>query len=404
VVGAGGVVVVVGATVVVVVVGAVVVVGGWVVVVDSVVVVLDGAVVDEVVAPVAVVSEATSRVRAASTAVAASVVPRTIASTMPSRLAPDSVLFVSIRMLTPSQTFATPVPFTSSAVMFATRYRREAGAVRAVRAESLRCARARPPPYRSGPSDVSAADMVLIAVAGLLAGGVNAVAGGGSLISFPALVAAGLPTLDANVTNTTAVWPGYLGSAAAYREELADQRERFRSLAVTSVLGAAAGSAILLTAPDAVFDAVVPFLVLAGSVLLALQPRIAALVRARTDVDATGHRFQLHAAVFAAAVYGAYFGGGLGVILLAVLGIFVADHLQRLNGLKSAMSLLINTIALVAFALFGPVDWLSVAIVAPASLVGGYVGARAARRLSPDALRSTVVVFGVIVAAWLALR
>jgi uncharacterized membrane protein YfcA len=250
---------------------------------------------------------------------------------------------------------------------------------------------------------VSLADAVLIAVAGFLAGGVNAVAGGGSLISFPALVASGLPTLDANVTNTTAVWPGYVGSAAAYREELQGQGPRLRRLGVTAAVGGVVGSAILLAAPDAVFDAVVPFLVLFGSVLLLAQPRVSAYVRDRT---ATARRdaVQLHGSVFLAAVYGAYFGGGLGVIILAVLGIFVADGLQRLNALKSAMSMVINTIALVAFAIFGPVHWLSVAIVAPASLAGGYAGARAARRLSPDALRTTVVVFGVGVAVWLFVR
>lgn len=250
---------------------------------------------------------------------------------------------------------------------------------------------------------MSGADAILIAVAGFLAGGVNAVAGGGSLISFPALVAIGLPTLDANVTNTTAVWPGYLGSAAAYREELASQRERLRGLVVTSLLGGVVGSVILLAADDAVFDAVVPFLVLAGSLLLALQPRIAGFVVSRRPSERNAG-MQLHVAVFLAAVYGAYFGGGLGVILLAVLGIYVADNLQRLNALKSALSLLVNTVALVAFALFGPVDWLAVAIVAPASLGGGYVGARMARRLSPEALRSTVVVFGVAVAVWLFVR
>jgi len=243
-----------------------------------------------------------------------------------------------------------------------------------------------------------------VAAAGFLAGAVNAVAGGGSLISFPALVAIGLPTLDANVTNTTAVWPGYLGSATAYRAELADQGHRLSAFGLAAALGSVAGAAILLVAPDAVFDAVVPFLVLAGSFLLALQPRIAAMVRSRADVDAEGHPVQLHVALFLAAVYGAYFGGGLGVILLAVLGIFVADHLQRLNALKSALSLLINTIALVAFALFGPVDWAAVAIVAPASLAGGYAGAHLARRLSPDALRAAVVVLGVVVAVWLAVR
>ncbi len=247
-------------------------------------------------------------------------------------------------------------------------------------------------------------ELALVAVAGFVAGAVNAVAGGGSLISFPALVAVGLPTLDANVTNTTAVWPGYLGSAAAYRAELADQRARLTGLALTAALGGAAGSVLLLAAPDAVFDAVVPFLVLAGSLLLAAQPRIAALVRARAETRGAGSPVPLHASIFLASVYGAYFGGGLGVILLATLGIFVADHLQRLNALKSALSLLINTIALIAFALFGPVDWVAVAAVAPASLAGGYAGARLARRLSPDALRGVVVAFGVVVAIWLLLR
>lgn len=250
---------------------------------------------------------------------------------------------------------------------------------------------------------MSAADAVLIAVAGFLAGGVNAVAGGGSLISFPALVASGLPPLDANVTNTTAVWPGYLGSAVAYREELAHQRSRLVALALTAGLGGVAGSVLLLTADDALFEAVVPFLVLAGSLLLAAQPRVAAFVVARAASERRAAA-QLHATIFLASVYGAYFGGGLGVILLAVLGIHLADDLQHLNGLKSAVSVLVNTVALVAFAAFGPVDWMSVAVVAPASLAGGYVGAGLARRLAPEALRTTVVAFGVVVAVWLFLR
>ena len=250
---------------------------------------------------------------------------------------------------------------------------------------------------------VTGADAVLIGLAGFVAGAINALAGGGSLISFPALVASGLPTLDANVTNTTALWPGYLGGALAYRSEVADQRDRVRRLGVTAALGGVAGSVALLAAPDAVFDAVVPFLVLLGSVLLLAQPRVSAYVQARA---ATARRdaVQLHTAVFAAAVYGAYFGGGLGVIVLAVLGIFLVDGLQRLNGLKTSMSLIINTVALVAFGLFGPVHWLSVAIVAPASLAGGYAGGRFARRLSSDALRTVVVVFGVVVAVWLFVR
>lgn len=251
---------------------------------------------------------------------------------------------------------------------------------------------------------MTGAESVLVAFAGFLAGAVNAVAGGGSLISFPALVAAGLPTLSANVTNTAALWPGYLGSAFAYRPELVGQGDRLQHLGASASAGAVAGSAILLVAPDSLFDAVVPALVLAGAVLLALQPRVALVVRGREVVGRAGHPLQLHAAVFAAGAYGAYFGGGLGVILLAVLGIFVADELQRLNGLKASISLAVNTIALAAFALFGPVDWGAVAVVAPASLLGGYAGARAARALAADALRRTVVAFGLVVATWLFLR
>lgn len=246
------------------------------------------------------------------------------------------------------------------------------------------------------------ADAVLLLVAGTGAGAVNAVAGGGSLISFPALLATGLSPLDANVTNTVAIWPGYIGSTVAYRRELADQRRRLVALGATSVAGAVAGSVILLVAPEAVFDAIVPALILAACALLGFRDRIAAIVAERAARNGRADGLGLHVSTFAAGVYGAYFGGGLGVMLLAVLGIFVADHLQRTNGLKTALSLVINTVALVIFAVFGPVSWVSVAVVAPASLVGGYLGGGLARRLSPTALRTTVIAFGVVVAIALA--
>lgn len=245
---------------------------------------------------------------------------------------------------------------------------------------------------------------LLVAAAGFAAGSINAVAGGGSLVSFPALVAAGLPPLAANVTNTVSVWPGYLGSVAAYRDEVLAQRSRAVALGATAVAGGAVGSVILLRAPDAVFEAVVPVLVLLGCTLLAIQPRVAARIAARAAAGGRSRTADVHLATFAAAVYGAYFGGGLGVILLAVLGIFLTDHLQRTNALKSALSLIINTVALVAFAVFAPVDWGFVAVVAPASLLGGYLGAGFARRLGATTLRWTVIGFGVVVAAWLAVR
>jgi hypothetical protein len=245
---------------------------------------------------------------------------------------------------------------------------------------------------------------LLLAAAGFTAGSVNAVAGGGSLISFPALVATGLPPLEANVTNTVSVWPGYVGSAAAYRVEVAAQRSRVVALGATAVAGGAAGSVILLTAPAGVFEAIVPVLILLGCALLAVQPKVTAHIARRTAAGGRSRAIDLHLATFAAGVYGAYFGGGLGVILLAVLGMFLADHIQRLNALKSALSLIVNTVALLAFAAFAPVAWTSVAVVAPASLAGGYVGAGVARRLGATALRWTVIGFGVTVALWLALR
>jgi hypothetical protein len=245
---------------------------------------------------------------------------------------------------------------------------------------------------------------LLLAAAGFAAGSVNAVAGGGSLISFPALVATGLPPLAANVTNTVSVWPGYLGSVAAYRAELLPQRRRAVALAGTAAAGGAVGSVVLLTAPDAVFESVVPLLILLGCALLAVQPRVAAAVARRRAAGGRARTVDLHLATFAASVYGAYFGGGLGVILLGVLGIFLIEHLQRINALKSLLSLVINSVALAAFALFAPVAWGSVAVVAPASLAGGYLGAGLARRLGASTLRWTVIGFGIVVAGWLALR
>jgi uncharacterized membrane protein YfcA len=251
---------------------------------------------------------------------------------------------------------------------------------------------------------VTPGDALLIGAAGFLAGGINAVAGGGSLVSFPALVASGLPTLDANVTNSVAVWPGYIGSTLGYREELRPQRQRLLTLGITGLLGGAAGSAVLLVASESVFDNVVPVLVLAGSLLLALQPQAAELARRRGTHEHDRPSLALLVTTFVAAAYGAYFGGGLGVILLALLGTFLADDFQRLNGLKTALSLVINFAALVAYVAFAPVDWASVAVVAPAALVGGYAGSHLARRLPAATLRTAVILFGVGVSIWLGVR
>lgn len=244
----------------------------------------------------------------------------------------------------------------------------------------------------------------LLAGAGLAAGAVNAVAGGGSLISFPALLAVGYPSVQANVTNTVALFPGYAGSVLGGRPELAGQGARIRSSAVVSVVGGVAGAVLLLTTPGDVFRRVVPFLILLACALLLLQPRLAKAVQGRAAARSTDHAVVLQSSVLLAAVYGAYFGAGLGVLLLGVLGVFLAERLQRVNALKNVLSLTINAVALVAFGIFGPVAWDAVLVVAVASLLGGYAGARVARRIPASVLRAGVVLYGVVVAVLLIVR
>ena len=245
--------------------------------------------------------------------------------------------------------------------------------------------------------------VALLAGAGLAAGAVNAVAGGGSLISFPALLAAGYPSVQANVTNTVALFPGYAGSVAGGRPELVGQSARVRSLAVSSVVGGIAGAVLLLTTPGDVFRRVVPFLILAACALLLVQPRLAKAVQARAEAHNTDHAWALQLCVLLSAVYGAYFGAGLGVLLLGVLGVLLHERLQRVNALKNVLSLTINAVALVAFGLFGPVAWSAALVIAIASLVGGYLGARVARRIPAAVLRAAVVGYGVVVAVLLLL-
>jgi uncharacterized protein len=243
--------------------------------------------------------------------------------------------------------------------------------------------------------ELGAGELALLGAAGLLAGAVNAVAGGGSLISFPALLAVGYPSVPANVTNNVALLPGYVGGTLAYRRELAGQGPRARRLGATSAVGGLGGAVLLNVSPPGVFEAIVPFLILLSCALLIAQPA------ASRAVERRGHQGRpalVHAGTLLAAVYGGYFGAGLGIMLLAVLGAFLPDDLQRLNALKGLLSLVISAVAVVYFALFGPVAWAAAAVMAVTSLAGGQAGVRLARRLSAATLRWVVVVFGVTVA------
>jgi hypothetical protein len=246
----------------------------------------------------------------------------------------------------------------------------------------------------------------LLAAAAFAAGAVNAVAGGGSLISFPALVAVGVPTLAANVTNQIAVLPGYLGGSVAYREELRGQRQRVVALSVTSGIGAVVGALLLVISSKRLFEVLAPVLVLVAVALLAAQPRLAAMEAERAGhPDARVHPTRrVHVGNFLASVYGGYFGAGLGIMLLAILAIGLEDSLQRLNALKGLLSLIVAVVAAVFFALFGPVHWDAAAVMAVASFAGGHLGVGAARRISDRALRLGVIVIGTGVAVWLVAR
>ncbi len=242
--------------------------------------------------------------------------------------------------------------------------------------------------------------------AALAAGSVNAVAGGGSLISFPSLVAAGYAAKTANVTNTVALWPGYFGGSLAYRSELRVQRRRVLLLLGPSIAGALVGSAVLLATPAGAFEAVVPFLILFASGLMAFQERLASFA-ADHHLNSRGPQhlpWALYAAVFALAAYGAYFGAGLGILTMAALAILMPDDIQRSNALKGVLSLVINAVAVVYFALFGPVQWGPAALMAGGALAGGYLGAGIARRLGPLWLRRAIITLGLAVSAVLFVR
>ncbi|MGY1631932.1 sulfite exporter TauE/SafE family protein [Geodermatophilus sp. SYSU D01186] len=250
---------------------------------------------------------------------------------------------------------------------------------------------------------MSALDLAITAGVALVAGVINSVAGGGSLILFPTLVALGLGTVAANVTNSIAQWPGYLGGMLGFRREYAGQRGRLLRFGLVALLGGTAGSVLLLTTPTEAFDVVVPVLVLLASLLLAVQPLLTRQLRGAEDGAPRRDPWWLYAALFLATVYGGYFGGALGVILVGVLGVGL-HRLGLANALKSALSAVTATVTLVVFGIWGPVDWLVVAVAAPASLLGGFVGARIARRIPATPLRVFIVVFGVAVSGYLFTR
>ena len=244
---------------------------------------------------------------------------------------------------------------------------------------------------------VSIAQDLLILLAAFGAGAVNAVAGGGSLISFPALLAVGLSPISANVTNSIAVWPGYAGSVIPYRHHIAAQKTRAEQISALSIVGAIVGTIILLKAPPQVFKVLVPYLIFAATTLLLIQKQMLSFFSKKSLTHPQSSKISLNSGIFLASVYGSYFGAGLGIMLLSILASFIHDDLQRLNGLKTLLSLIIATIGSAIYAVFAPVSWTAVAIMAPASLLGGYFGAGIARKLTPRLLKISVITFGYVI-------
>ena len=236
------------------------------------------------------------------------------------------------------------------------------------------------------------------------AGFVNAVAGGGTLLTFPALLYGGMSSITANATSTVAITPGSVMSSWAYRRHLAENRSRVWTLALPSLLGGVSGAVLLFHTPETVFRFVVPYLILLACGLLMLNEPIGRWIAHRAEAHPKKHAAALWCSQFAIAVYGGYFGAGIGILMLAAMAIFLPEDLQAANGMKNFFALLINGIASVYFIVAGAAV-LKVALwMALAAIVGGFVGAKTAQRMSPVILRSAVVVFGAIVAVHLMMK
>ncbi|GEM30766.1 sulfite exporter TauE/SafE family protein [Nocardia neocaledoniensis] len=243
-------------------------------------------------------------------------------------------------------------------------------------------------------------EQLAVLVAGVAAGGINTIVGSGTLITFPALLAFGLPPVTANVSNTIGLVPGSVSGVIGYRRELEGQRSRLLQLGTASLLGGITGAILLLTMPAEAFKAIVPVLIIAALVLVVVQPRLAAWVKRRRadgDAPAPAHGGPiLLVAVFGTGIYGGYFGAAQGVLLLGLLGVFVHEDIQRLNAVKNVLALIVNAVSAVIFIVIAEVNWQAVALIAVGSIIGGQLGARVGRKLPPNVLRAVIVIVGTI--------
>jgi hypothetical protein len=243
---------------------------------------------------------------------------------------------------------------------------------------------------------LSLPDLLIAAAAGVAAGFLNALAGGGTLVSFPALTAIGIPAVDANLTNTVALSPGFLSGTLAQRRDLAGQRRRMLRLVPAAAIGGLAGGSLLVATSEEVFVEIVPWLILFAVGLLAIQPRVQAWLQGRTEHQGADP-WWAPAPIFLAAIYGGYFGAGNSVIYLAVLGAMLADPLPRLNAVKQGLSFVTNVTAAVFFVFSGKVVWAAALVMAAGAIAGGAAGGRLASRLRPERFRLLVIAIGLVV-------
>ena len=241
---------------------------------------------------------------------------------------------------------------------------------------------------------------ILIFLAAVTAGFINAMAGGGTLVSFPVLLALGVSPVVANVTNTVALVPGTIGGMWAQRNSFRSQYSRLMKLLPVAIIGGVAGGLLILNTSEDAFRSIIPWLILMATLLLAAQVQVKNWVTRRIGHAHTEHQNPVFmmGAVFLAAVYGGYFGAGLGVILMAVLGLVTDENMTRLNFLKQALGFVINLAAAIYFAFSGKVDWGIAAIMIFGSLMGGWIGGKLANRVQPGILRWIVVTAGLLAA------
>jgi uncharacterized membrane protein YfcA len=242
-------------------------------------------------------------------------------------------------------------------------------------------------------------DYLFAALAAVAAGAVNALAGGGTLITFPMLTFLGVPAVAANVTNTVALCPGYFGGTLAQWNDLRDQKSRLWLVVPASIIGGVIGGVLLLQTGERLFRQLVPYLILLASLLLAIQNPVRAWLVRRLGEQHTGTGMEKLAwlPVGVASVYGGYFGAGLSVIVLSALGLTLEDTLTRLNALKQAVAFSVNVAAAIFFLFSGQVLWSAALVMAVGALIGGTLGGRLAGRIQPATLRWTVVTIGVII-------